>query len=81
MKQPVRRRFWIESAAAVVSFALLALTLVWDEWIELAFNVSPDGGDGELEWVLTGVALVATVVFVLLARVEWRRAATAAQPA
>ena len=79
MKQPVRRRFWIEIAAAAVSFVLLALTLVWEEWIELLFNLSPDGGSGELEWVITGVTLVATVTFLFLARVEWRRAAM--QPA
>jgi hypothetical protein len=79
MKQPVRRRFWIEVAAATASLALLALTLVWDEWIELAFHVSPDGGSGELEWAVSGMTLVLTVVFLALARLEWRR--TAPQPA
>ena len=79
MKQPVRRRFWIEIAAAATSLVLLVLTLVWEAWIELLFGVSPDGGTGELEWVIAGVTLAATLVFLALARIEWRRAAV--QPA
>jgi hypothetical protein len=79
VKQPVRRRFWVEMAAGIVSFVLLALTLVWGEWIELLFGLSPDAGSGELEWLITGATLALTVVFLALARVEWRRAAM--QPA
>ena len=79
VKQPVRRRFWVEMAAGIVSFVLLALTLVWEEWIELLFGVSPDGGSGELEWVIAGGTIGATLVFLALARIEWRRAVV--QPA
>jgi hypothetical protein len=79
MRQQMRRRFWIELAAAAVSFALLALTLAWEEWIELLFGVSQDSGSGALEWSITGLTLLCTVAFLLLARIEWRRAAP--QPA
>src|SRR6266550_2200251 len=42
-------RFWAEVMLAVVTGALGALTLVWQEWIEAVFRVDPDGGDGSLE--------------------------------
>ena len=79
MSQQVRGRFWIEIAAATVSLVLLVLTFVWEEWIELLFGVSPDAGSGALEWSITGLTLALTIVFLALARVEWRRAAV--QPA
>lgn len=74
MKQQMRRRFWIELILAVVNIALLALTIVWTEWIEFVFHVDPDAGSGELEWVIVGVTLVLTVAFSLLARLDWQRA-------
>jgi len=74
MKQPVRRRFWIELILAVASLALLALTIVWTEWIEFVFHVDPDAGSGELEWAIVGVTLMLTLAFSMLARMEWRRA-------
>jgi len=66
-------RFWIEVALALVTAGLFVLTLVSREWIELLLGVSPDGGDGSLEWAIVGVLLVATLTFTLLARAEWRR--------
>jgi hypothetical protein len=79
MKRQVRRRFWVEIALAAISLLLLAMTLVSEEWIELIFGVSPDAGSGALEWSLTGLTFALTVVFLILARFEWRRAAV--QPA
>ena len=75
MGRTVRIRFWIEAALALLAAGLFALTLISHEWIELLFGADPDGGDGSLEWTIVAVLLVATVVFALLARVEWRRAA------
>jgi hypothetical protein len=66
----------VEVALASMTAALLLLTLVSREWIEVLFGVDPDGGDGSLEWALVGALLVSTVVFTALARLEWRRAAT-----
>ena len=74
MKQQMRRRFWIELILAVANIALLALTIVWTEWIEVVFHVDPDAGSGELEWVIVGVTLVLTVACSMLARLEWQRA-------
>ena len=79
MKRQLRGRFWAEAGMAALSLGLLLLTLVWDEWIELLFGVNPDGGSGELEWLVAGVTVIVTIAFLALARIEWRRAA--AQPA
>lgn len=72
--KPVRSRFWVECALALISGNLAVLTLLWPNWIELIFGVEPDGGDGSLEWVLVGLCVGATVAFSALARTEWRRA-------
>jgi len=74
MTQHLRRRFWIELILAGVNSALLALTIVWTEWIELIFEADPDGGSGELEWAIVAVTLGLSLVFAMLARFEWRRA-------
>lgn len=67
------RRFWAESGLAACSAALLLLTLVSREWIELVFRVDPDHGSGSLEWLVVAVAGTATVTLSVLARLEWRR--------
>ena len=69
----MRKRFWIEAGLAVGSGFLLLLTLVNGEWIEASFRVDPDGGSGSLEWLIVVALLGASLVFGLLARVEWRR--------
>jgi len=75
MRQPLRRRFWADVILASVSTALLVLTVVWDEWIEIMFHVDPDAGSGTLEWAIVGVTLLLTLAFSMLARLEWRKAA------
>jgi hypothetical protein len=69
----LRTRFWIECALANLSGALVVLTLLWKDWIELAFGVDPDAGSGLLEWTIVGLTLGLTLIFVTLARIEWRR--------
>lgn len=76
MTSPVRIRFWIEAALALLTATLFVLTLISREWIEVLFGVDPDGGDGSLEWAIVSVLLAATVVFSGLAGIEWRRAAS-----
>ena len=74
----MRRRFWIEAGLAVVSAALLFVTLVWREWIEAVFKVDPDRSSGELEWAIVAALCLITLAFGVLARSEWRtRASTA----
>jgi len=74
MLNSARARFWVESGLAVLSGCLALVTLVWHNWIELLFGVEPDGGDGSFEWGLVVFLLSATMIFSVLARVEWRRA-------
>lgn len=66
-------RFWLESALAVVSGALVLLTLTATTWIETLFHLDPDRGSGSLEWLIVGSALVVTVASVTMAGREWRR--------
>lgn len=76
MKTGLRRRFWPESGLSVISAILFLVTLVRRDWIEAAFGVDPDKGNGSLEWAIVAVLLVATVTLFAFARYEWRRAAT-----
>lgn len=69
----IRKRFWMEVVLGATSAVLLFLTLIRADWIEALFGVEPDGGNGELEWVIVGFLALSTVAFSLLARHEWRR--------
>ena len=79
MKQQLRPLFWIEAVLALGNIALLSMTVVWKDWIELVFKVDPDAVSGAEEWSIMVVTLLLTVVFLALARSEWHRAAR--QPA
>ena len=79
MKQQLRPLFWIEAVLALGNIALLSMTVVWKDWIELVFKVDPDAGSGAVEWSVMAVTLLLTVLLLALARSEWHRAAT--QPA
>jgi hypothetical protein len=74
----VRGRFWVEAVLGGLSLLFLVLTLVWDDWIEIIFGVDPDHGDGSFEWLIVGVSALLTVVFAVLARLEFRRSKAAA---
>jgi hypothetical protein len=69
----LRNRFWAEAGLAAFSAVLLFVTLVTREWIELVFRVDPDHANGSLEWLFVAAAVVATVTFSVLARLEWQR--------
>jgi hypothetical protein len=73
MKQQLRPLFWIEALLALGNAVLLAMTVVWKDWIEIVFDVDPDAGSGALEWTIVAVTLVLTLAFLALARSEWRR--------
>jgi hypothetical protein len=68
----LRTRFWIEVGLAAVCGFLFLLTLVWKDWIE-AFGFDPDNHSGSVEWAIVAALAAVTVVFVVIARVEWRR--------
>jgi hypothetical protein len=69
----LRARFWIEAALATASFAVMVVTLVWRDWIEAVFRVSPDGHDGSLEWMTVVAFAASTLIFAVLARWEFRQ--------
>lgn len=74
MKRRLTTVFWIEAILAAAGTLLLVLTLVWEDWIEIAFGVDPDNRSGSLEWLIVIACLCVAVVFSVLARQEWRRA-------
>lgn len=69
----VRTRYRVEVAIAVAATALLVLTLITREWIEILFGVDPDGGSGALEWALAGGLAVVAAVSIAAAVIERRR--------
>jgi hypothetical protein len=73
MKRQLRPLFWIEALLALGNAVLLAMTVVWKDWIEIVFNVDPDAGSGAVEWGVVLVTLLLTIAFLSLARGEWRR--------
>jgi hypothetical protein len=73
----LRGRFWIELGIAIASLALLVVTVLWKDWIELAFGVDPDSHSGSLEWLIVATTCAVAIVFFVLARGEWRKALAA----
>ena len=71
----LRRRFWVETATASVCAALCLLTILWNDWIEIVFQVDPDQHGGSLEWLIVAASSAGAVTLVALARNEWRRPA------
>ena len=67
---PMRRRFWPEAALAGASAILTLVTLLWKDWIEIAFGVDPDAGSGALEWSIVVGFFVLAVASGALARAE-----------
>ena len=74
MRRHLRARFWVEAFLAAVSVVFLILTLLWKDWIEIVFGMDPDHHSGSVEWLIVAVSLAVTVIFFVLARLEWRRA-------
>jgi hypothetical protein len=74
VRKQLRRRFWVEMGVALASMALLCVTVLWSDWIELVFRVDPDDASGALEWLILAAACAVAVAFLGLARAEWRRA-------
>ncbi|MEU6665187.1 ABC transporter permease [Streptomyces sp. NPDC046727] len=70
---PARTRFWAEVGLGTLSGLLFLITLIWPQWIELAFDVDPDAGSGAVEWLIVAITALVTALCALGARVEWRR--------
>jgi hypothetical protein len=68
-----RARFWMEAALAVLALALFVLTLLSPGWIELLWDVDPDGGSGALEWGIAALLLGLFSTFSALGHAEWKK--------
>lgn len=66
MDRTLRIRSFIEIALAVIAAVLFVITLISAEWIEELTGWEPDGGSGELEWLIAGAFLVAAIGFAWL---------------
>jgi hypothetical protein len=71
----LRRRFWVESALAVVTGVVALMTILQRDWLEI-FGIEPDAGDGSVELLITLALAVVTVLFAAAASVDWRRRGT-----
>lgn len=60
--QSMRVRLCVKFALSIVSALLLGITLRWPQWIEMMFDVDPDGGDGSSEWGLTLTFAAVTIL-------------------
>lgn len=70
----MRWRFSIECALAVASSVAFVVAVLWPQWIEGLFEVSPDGGSGELEWMIAIALAVLAAGFSYVARSEYKTA-------
>jgi uncharacterized membrane protein len=60
------RRARLQLVLAIVSACLTALAIVAPAWIEAVTSLEPDGGSGELEWLIAAAFGLASLVFGLL---------------
>lgn len=67
------RRFWVKLALAAVTATLGAITMAWQDWIEIVFRVDPDHGGGWLESLIVVVAFGVTLTSSISAHADWRR--------
>jgi hypothetical protein len=67
------RRFWLEAGFGGISGLLFVITLIWRDWVEIAFQIDPDQGSGALEWAIVVVLGLVTLSLTALAGVQWRK--------
>ena len=72
-ERSVRRRFYLEVVLGGAGLVLFAVTLAWNDWVELVFRVDPDAGNGSLEFFVCLALPAAAAWSFWLARTEWRR--------
>lgn len=70
-------RFWTTSVTSAIFLALMLLTVVLPDWIEVVFRADPDGGSGAVEWAVVVLFGCVGIANGLVARIQWRRAAQA----
>ena len=71
-----RLAFWAhlswKAGLSLLAAVLAVLTIVAPDWIELAFHIEPDAGEGWLEIGLTVTAASVSIATALWARRDWR---------
>jgi hypothetical protein len=77
MKGRTSSLFCLKADLATMSGVLFIVTLVWREWMELVFQINPDGGNGLLEWVIAAALFAAGIGFGCFAAFELRQPARA----
>ena len=68
-----RIRAWTEVVLAALAVTVAIITIIFPTWFELLFEGSPDSDSGALERAVAIGLLVASGVFSLLARRDFRR--------
>ncbi|UQX88695.1 hypothetical protein M6D93_01525 [Jatrophihabitans telluris] len=66
-------RLRIEMFLTAVACLLAVLTAAVPDWIEAAWGVDPDGGNGAVEWLFVIAFGALAVVAAVLSRREWLR--------
>jgi hypothetical protein len=77
VRTTLRRRFVVEITAGLLSGALLLVTLLWPDWLELVFGIDPDAGSGMAEWLMAASFFTLSVASGIAVRLEWRRSLAA----
>lgn len=69
------RRTWLllDLTGAGISLLLAVVTLIWHDWIELLFQVEPDGGTGAGEVATVAILGAVSLALSLAATAQWRR--------
>jgi hypothetical protein len=70
VRRIVRAR--IEAFLAVVLAVLALVSLLWPQWLESWFEVSPDGGSGATEWWIVVAFGVLAIAVSVLSRRDYR---------
>ena len=62
------KRIRSEGALAALFAVAAVATAIWPEWIEELTGLEPDGGSGELEWLVVAVLGAVALLLAVLAR-------------
>jgi uncharacterized membrane protein len=66
-------RYRLQVVGAAVTGLAAVITAIVPDWIEEAFHVEPDAGNGSLEWLIVVALALAAVALSALAWRERRR--------
>lgn len=76
----LRARTWVATILSLLSLALLVITAVVPDWIEVVFGADPDQGNGSVEALITVGLAVLAIASGAGALLSWRKLRTAAGP-